>query len=195
VPTWVSATETETFSQWARREAERAARVARRRAEIERFYVESDQVIRYPQPPARPVTANPLTILRDEADKRARALLLSVLNAEQRAMFGESRCFRVVSNLGTVFVLFRQRTHGVFKLDAQGNKVEEWCVTPNGRIPLDDVLVMQKLALETDELALRAQANVWVLTGSQRGQMVHRAPSQYDQYSDRPDYLRELAAG
>lgn len=113
---------------------------------------------------------------RDAAEARARALLLSCLTPEQRASFERCRAFRVVSNLGNIFEIAHARTHGIHKLDMQGNQVEQWCTTPNGRIPICDVMLAQKLYLETDEAGLRQTANVWVMPGFR---MVHTADRQW----------------
>ncbi len=127
---------------------------------------------------------------RDEVELRARNLLLSCLTPEQRAMYEKEFKFRVVSNLGNVFELHRKRMHGVFKLDMQGNRIEEWCVTPHGRIPVDDILLSQKLMLETDEAALRSESNIWDLSNARLGQQIHRAALQYAGYNHPPDYLQ-----
>lgn len=124
---------------------------------------------------------------RAEAEERAKRLLLSCLTPEQRAMFEKHAGFRVVSNLGNVFELRSERIHNVRRLDAECRPIEEWCVTPNGRIPVHDVLLAQKVMLETDELGLRARANVWSLPSRQ---MVQWGEDQWKGLHSQPDYLR-----
>lgn len=125
----------------------------------------------------------------DAADRRARDLLMSCLTEEQRRAYERDKAFLVVSNLGHIFKITQKRIHGVFKLNAEGLEIEEWCVTPNGPIPVCDVMLAQKLALETDEGALRAEANVWELPSRR---MVYSARHQW--HAGQADYLREAVA-
>jgi len=128
---------------------------------------------------------------RDEIELRAKNLLLSCLTPDQRTMYEREQKFRVVSNRGNVFELHHKRLHGVYRLDMQGKKIEEWCVSPHGRIPICDVLLSQKVMLESDEDSLRRDANVWTFEADRIGQQIHRALLQYQGHAQPPDYLRE----
>jgi hypothetical protein len=41
----------------------------------------------------------------------------------------------------------------VEELDEHGDRVTFWCFAPEGNLPLDDIMLAQKIALETDERA------------------------------------------
>lgn len=133
--------------------------------------------------PERPAP-QPLA-LTDGAERRARDLLLSCLTEEQRRTLERSDCFRCVSDLGEIFEITKRRVHGVFKLDARGIRTQEWCVTPFGEFPLYDVMLAQKLALETDSRALAARANIRDLV---TGRYVSQADLQFS-FGRQPDYL------
>jgi len=47
----------------------------------------------------------------------------------------------------------------VDELDSDGNKVCEWCFLPNGNLASGDVMLAQKIALETCESEALAVAN------------------------------------
>lgn len=129
--------------------------------------------------------------LVDAAKRRARDLLYSCLTEQQRAdLEGPRRCFRVVSDMGGIFEIEPKQMHNVFALDHTAKRVEEWCVTPQGDFPVHDVMLAQKLALETDSLALAERANI---TDLRTGRLVRRSQIQY-RWGVAPDYLRLGAA-
>lgn len=91
-------------------------------------------------------------------------------------MLRTQRKFRIVSNLGNIFEIYEGRMHNIYKLDMAGNTIENWCVLPHGELAQGDVMLAQKLWLETDEAETERRANVTLqLTGRLR----HRAPVQY----------------
>ena len=47
----------------------------------------------------------------------------------------------------------------VHELDAGGAPVQQWCFAPEGRVAFGDVLLAQKIALETMETKALAIAN------------------------------------
>lgn len=75
--------------------------------------------------------------------------------------------------------------HNIFLLNDQGRRVQEWCVTPFGNFPVYDIMLAQKLALETDSAALRIRANITDLT---TGRMVYQAQVQFS-FEREADYL------
>jgi hypothetical protein len=109
-------------------------------------------------------------------EERAKALLYMCLTEEQRTMLETQNKFRVVSNKGNIFEIRRGRMHNIFRLDMQGNIIEEWCVLPPGNLPIYDVLLAQKVSLESDEDDTYARANVWAKPSHR---IVHTAPVQY----------------
>lgn len=92
------------------------------------------------------------------ARRRAQELLLSQLDAEQRAAFLTRKAFRVVGADGKLYEIARGRQHNVFELDAQGRRRTEFCIT-HADLPDEDILVAQKLLLETDVARFRRIAN------------------------------------
>lgn len=114
---------------------------------------------------------------------------MSCLTPAQREDLEKLHRFRCVSDMGDVFEIEAHRMHNVFALNAQGKRVQEWCVTPHGNFPVYDVMLAQKLALETDSLALADRANI---TDLHTGRMVHRASLQFS-HAREADYLLEAA--
>jgi hypothetical protein len=129
---------------------------------------------------APPVTRTPRTprvqYLADGAAARAEALLHSCLNAEQQHMLRTHHKFRIVSNLGNIFEICEGRMHNIYKLNMEGYRVENWCVLPSGELAQCDVMLAQKLWLESDEAETERCANI---THIATGRLVRSAPVQY----------------
>lgn len=125
-----------------------------------------------PAPPPR--TA--LRLIAEGAAVRAMDLLYSCLNDEQREMLRAHKKFRVVSNKLNIFEICEGKTHNIYKLDMQGKRVENWCVLPQGELAMGDVLLAQKVWLETDEADTAKFANI---THIATGQLIHTSPVQY----------------
>jgi hypothetical protein len=94
------------------------------------------------------------------AEARGRRLLRGWLSAEQRAQFDAVGYFEVVGRQTAK----RYRIHygtsaNVHEVDAAGNLEMGWCFAPEGFLVPGDVMLAQKIALETDELAALAVAN------------------------------------
>lgn len=140
-------------------------------------------------PPALPPPRLPARRTGD-ALQRSKDLLMSCLTEAQRDSLERFAKFRCVSDVGDVYEIEAHRMHNIFLLDAQGRRVQEWCVTPCGNFPVYDVMLAQKLALETDSSALADQANI---TDLRSGRMIRQADRQYTPFAE-ADYLR-LAAG
>lgn len=115
-------------------------------------------------------------VLSDGAAERAMALLHSCLNDEQRDMLRTRKKFRIVSNLLNIFEIRLFKTHNIYKLDLNGQAVENWCVLPKGDLALGDVLLAQKVWLETDEADTAKYANI---THIASGRLTHYSPVQY----------------
>lgn len=93
--------------------------------------------------------------------------------------------FLCVSDLGEIFEITTRRMHNVFRLNLQGRRVEEWCVTPFGNFPVYDIMLAQKLALETDSASLRERANVRDLV---TGRLLYQSPLPFT-FEREADYL------
>ncbi len=96
---------------------------------------------------------------RPAASVRARALLLSMLDVQQRERLQRDRYFDVIARHSQRRYRIRQGTHGnVRLLDADGREVTSYCGQPNG-LPTEDCMLAQKLQIEYDEVGFLKVAN------------------------------------
>ena len=97
---------------------------------------------------------------RTEADARALALLRSWLTPEQDRQWAERGEFDVIgSHTGTRYRITCRAVMNVHQLDEAGLPVQQWCFLPEGGLAAGDVLLAQKIALETMEREALALAN------------------------------------
>jgi hypothetical protein len=104
--------------------------------------------------------------LRAEGDDRLRAeekgaaLLRSWLSPEQAELWDSHRHFYVVgSDTGRRYRIKYGRSMNIEELDSGGNVVNQWCFGPQGNLAVGDVMLAQKIALETIEIEALAKAN------------------------------------
>jgi hypothetical protein len=96
---------------------------------------------------------------RSEAQRRASALLTEWLSPAQRAQYERTRCFEVRgSHSGKRYRIRSARQMNVDELDDRGSRIAVWCFLPEKYVPIADVMLAQKIALENDELAAMAVA-------------------------------------
>jgi hypothetical protein len=96
----------------------------------------------------------------NRAEARARRLLLRWLSAEQRTQFEEMNFFDVVGcQTGKRYRIHYGRAANIRELDEADNPKMSWCFVPKGYLEPGDVMLAQKIALETDEIAALAVAN------------------------------------
>jgi hypothetical protein len=97
---------------------------------------------------------------RTEADKRAMALLRSWLTPEQDRQLEARGEFEVRGcDTGTRYLITYRAVMNVQQLDPEGRPVTKWCFAPEGSLAIGDVLLGQKIALETMERQALALAN------------------------------------
>lgn len=85
-------------------------------------------------------------------EQRAVQLLRENLTPPQRGQFAASGCFDVVGGRsGKRYRLWSCRLQNIEELDADGSRVRVWCFHPSEALPLGDVLLAQKTALELFE--------------------------------------------
>jgi hypothetical protein len=60
---------------------------------------------------------------------------------------------------GRHYLIRHGRQANIIELDARGGRLSSWCFGPEGELPTGDILLAQKIALETDELGTIAIAN------------------------------------
>ncbi len=93
---------------------------------------------------------------------RAETLLRTHLSQTQFAQLETCGCFEVIGgDSGHIFRISRTQVMNVEEFDSTGNSKYLWCFGPKGRLPLPDVLLAQKMALELFENEARAVANIY----------------------------------
>ncbi len=91
---------------------------------------------------------------------RARRLLRDWLSAEQLAQFNALCCFDVVgSHTARRYRIHYETAANIEQLDDTGKPQLKLCFVPKGSLVAGDVMLAQKIALETDELAALAVAH------------------------------------
>jgi hypothetical protein len=94
--------------------------------------------------------SSPVPIDRAEVEERGLRLLRSWLSPKQAQQWDALNEFEVVgSHTGTRYRIRRGKTMNVHEMDRAGNIVAHWCFAPQGDLPMGDVLLGQKIALET----------------------------------------------
>ena len=95
-----------------------------------------------------------------EIEARSLKLLKEWLSEEQRRCYEERGYFEVIGcDSRTVYRIHRARQMNVTQLDRSGKPVCGWCFLPDGNLAAGDVMLAQKVALETDERGALAVAN------------------------------------
>jgi hypothetical protein len=89
-----------------------------------------------------------------DARRRARALFLEKLDRKQRWSWLLRRRFSVRGSAGRRYTISTYRPFNIATDDAV------FCVQVNGRIPVYDKLLAQKLLIEADEMLFLAHANI-----------------------------------
>jgi hypothetical protein len=103
---------------------------------------------------------NSILLARSKPEDRAEALLNEWLCPEQRATLERHGYFEVRGcHTGKRYRIRRGRNMNIDEVSKEGDLGPVWCFGPVGHLPLGDVMLAQKLALETDEQATLAVAN------------------------------------
>ncbi len=97
---------------------------------------------------------------RRPAEKRGVALLRSWLSPEQVEQWDKRGAFDVIGcDTGTRYRITRGSSMNIHQLDSAGGIVAQWCFAPAGSLVTGDILLAQKIALETMEREVLALAN------------------------------------
>jgi hypothetical protein len=97
---------------------------------------------------------------RNSADQKADDLLKSNLSATQRLKYETDGCFDVIGgDTGTHYRIRCGYQMNVEQLDAVGKRVRLLCFVPKHPLPMADIMLAQKLALELSESEVLAIAN------------------------------------
>jgi hypothetical protein len=87
-------------------------------------------------------------------------LLRSWLSPEQDREWEARGTFEVVGcDTGRRYRITYRAVMNLHQLDADGQPVQQWCFAPEGRLAVGDVLLAQKIALETMETKALEIAN------------------------------------
>jgi hypothetical protein len=120
------------------------------------------------------------------AKRRARELFLSKLDERQRRSWHLRRRFDVVAGGGRRYTIGSYRSFNVSSGDAV------FCVEVEGRIPVYDKLLAQKLLIESDEQLFLARANVRTLSRAWTERM---AQARAERRRADENLLRRVASG
>lgn len=97
---------------------------------------------------------------KDTPQTRGLRLLRSWLSAEQCAQFDACGHFDVTGSVsGKKYRIHFGISTNIQELDEDGTPRAGWCVVPDGYLVPGDVMLAQKIALETSEYAVLAVAN------------------------------------
>jgi hypothetical protein len=95
-----------------------------------------------------------------QAEEKGFALLRAWLTPEQAAQWDARNEFEVIGcDTGTRYRIREGTAMNVHQLDGTGRDVARWCFMPEGAVVTGDVLLAQKIALETMEREVLAIAN------------------------------------
>jgi hypothetical protein len=97
----------------------------------------------------------------DARQARGVTLLREWLSCEQKAQFDASMFFDVIGcDSGKLYrIQYGGIATNVHEIDDTGRPIMGWCFVPSGHLVSGDVMLAQKIALETDERAALAVAN------------------------------------
>jgi hypothetical protein len=102
-------------------------------------------------------------------EARGIALLREWLSEEQRRQYDASQSFEVLGCASRKrYRIVRGIGTNIHELDENGQPVMGFCFVPNGDLVAGDVMLAQKIALETNEPAALAVANRFPVHGRHR---------------------------
>jgi hypothetical protein len=97
---------------------------------------------------------------RKPAEQRGVALLRSWLTSEQAKQWDSKEEFDVIGcHTGRRYRIKCGTAMNIHQLDSAGRTVTQWCFAPEGKLVTGDVLLAQKIALETMEHQVLSLAN------------------------------------
>jgi hypothetical protein len=116
-----------------------------------------------------------------------RAASAEWLTPERKKQWRSGGVFEVIGcDTGTRYLITYTSAMNIHQLDEAGLSVAQWCFVPKGDLAPGDVLLVQKIALETMEREVLALAN--------RQPIVHRSSARRSDACARPTALVPRAA-
>jgi len=102
----------------------------------------------------------------EAAQKKGLALLKEWLSPAQREQYEKHKHFEVIGGAtGKRYRIKHGRQQNIEELDKNGNPKCGWCFLPEGGLVAGDVMLAQKIALETNEKAALKIANQFPVAG------------------------------
>jgi hypothetical protein len=102
--------------------------------------------------------------IKEVREARGITLLREWLSTVQRAQFDASKSFDVVGcDSGRRYRILYGKVTNVHEIDGAGQPVMDWCFAPSEDLVAADVMLAQKIALETNERATLAVANRFIV--------------------------------
>jgi hypothetical protein len=99
----------------------------------------------------------------NSSEARGLRLLRNWLTPEQRAQFDAKRYFDVIGcDSGKRYRIHYGTMSNVHEIDAAGRSNVGWCFVPVGYLVAGDIMLAQKVALETNESSALAVANAFL---------------------------------
>lgn len=105
---------------------------------------------------------------RDQADAKARLLLLDHLTPKQRQDFEATRAFFVQGPSGIRYRIRHGRAGNIDAINPEGRIIHRLCAHPVDDVPHFDTMLAQKLMLEHDDLGFTQMANRHHCSGSEQ---------------------------
>ena len=110
----------------------------------------------------------------DDPETRGVRLLREWLSPEQLAQYDAHRYFDVTgSDSGKRYRIHHGASMNIQEIDGAGRPRVGWCFVPNTYLVAGDVMLAQKIALETDELGALDVAKKFVPKETQLNVFVH----------------------
>ena len=109
-----------------------------------------------------------------EREARGLELLKEWLSPEQFAQYAAKRHFDVTGcHSGKRYRISHGTTMNIYELDGAGRPRVGWCFAPKGYLVAGDVMLAQKIALETDERGALAVANRFLAPMGRRNTLLN----------------------
>jgi len=110
----------------------------------------------------------------DTCERRGLKLLREWLSPEQLAQYDANRYFDVTGcDTGTRYRIHHGASMNVHEIDGGGYPRAGWCFVPNSHLAAGDVMLAQKIALETDENGALAVAKKFAPKETQLNMFVY----------------------
>lgn len=112
----------------------------------------------------------------EKARKRAEKLLLRHLNRLQRKEYKAYQYFETRGSDGNTYRIAVGDHLNVYRVE-QGAPVSRYCVVPSQPVPVQDAMLSQKFAIETDVRSFEQIANIWDRTQDTEHPWKRRPPT------------------